>query len=60
MTRARLEAYVPTMLAFFDGINADVKLRPARQVLLTPENTLDSDSTVVPIERDAPGRGLRL
>ena len=55
VTRARLEAASPTMVTFFEGINAELKRRPARQVLSTPENV--QDRAIERVDREAPGRG---
>jgi hypothetical protein len=55
VTRARLEACAPTMVAVFEGINAELKRRPAGQVLTTPKDV--QDRVIERVDRDAPVRG---
>jgi hypothetical protein len=54
VTRARLQACTPTMLAFFEGVTADLKLRAARQVLSAPEHA--RDVAIERVDRDVSGR----
>jgi hypothetical protein len=53
VTRARLAASSPIMAAYFERVCAELERRPARQLLLAPENTRDRDRSVEPPDRDA-------
>jgi hypothetical protein len=55
VTRARLEACAPTMHALFEGVDVDLKRRPARPVTHSTETVLLR--SVEGLDRDAPTRG---
>ncbi len=57
VTRARLAASAPTMIAVFEGIHVDLERRLARQVPLTPEHVRGRDAVAERVDRDAPRRG---
>jgi hypothetical protein len=44
------------MVVFFEGVNADLKRRPARQVLFTRENVSGSYGAIERVDRDGSTR----
>jgi hypothetical protein len=59
VTRARLAASSPIMAAYFERVLAELERRPARQILLAPENARDRDRSVEPPDLDASARAGR-